>query len=199
MSTRPRERRRAGGQLHTKQEQDEGEKGPSDLKRQCREHPQGTARATRTRRAEHPSRASTTYQGRAKKGEGGARQQTVAIPVSSSTSLDPPDHRPWERPARSHIALGSKADHLAQQLRIRDLLHERAGVHHLIGHRFLESGLCQQPDPTGEVPVTTAKPSARLHGRARVRTALLYRATPSPGTRPSSWVWKLQKLRLVAH
>jgi glycosyltransferase involved in cell wall biosynthesis len=29
-------------------------------------------------------------------------------------------------------------------------------------HRwFLESGWCQQPDPTGESPVTTAKPSAR--------------------------------------
>jgi hypothetical protein len=26
---------------------------------------------------------------------------------------------------------------------------------------FLESGWCQQPDPTGESPVTTAKPSAR--------------------------------------
>jgi hypothetical protein len=68
MSTRPRERRRAGGQLHTDKNKTKGEKGPSDLKRQCREHPQGTARATRTRRAEHPSRASTRYQGRANVG-----------------------------------------------------------------------------------------------------------------------------------
>ncbi|MHC2440321.1 hypothetical protein ACVMB0_007696 [Bradyrhizobium sp. USDA 4451] len=61
-----------------------------------------------------------------------------------------------------HQALGSKADHLAQQIRIRGLLHGRPQVQHLVGHRwFLESGWCQQPDPTGELPVTTAKPPAR--------------------------------------
>ena len=50
-----------------------------------------------------------------------------------------------------HQALCGKADHLAQQIDIRGLLHERAEVHHLVGHRwFLESGWCQQPDPTGE-------------------------------------------------
>lgn len=61
-----------------------------------------------------------------------------------------------------HQTLGGKADHLAQQIRIGGLLHERSQVHHLVGHRwFLESGWCQQSDPTGESPVTTAKPSAR--------------------------------------
>lgn len=61
-----------------------------------------------------------------------------------------------------HQPLGGKADHLAQQIGIRALLHERAEVHHLVGHRwFLESGWCQQPDPTGESSMTTAKPPAR--------------------------------------
>src|SRR5262249_11398387 len=61
-----------------------------------------------------------------------------------------------------HQPLGGKADHLAQQIGIWGLLHERAKVHHLVGHRwFLESGWCQQPDPTDESPVTTAKPSTR--------------------------------------
>jgi hypothetical protein len=58
--------------------------------------------------------------------------------------------------------LGGKADHLAQQIRIRGLLHERAQVHHIVGHRrFLGCVSVSQPDPTGERPVTTAKPPAR--------------------------------------
>ena len=48
------------------------------------------------------------------------------------------------------------------------------------------SGWSSQPDPTGDSPVTTAKPLARysaIWGRARER--LCYpRATPPPGTRP---------------
>ncbi|MGY4319425.1 hypothetical protein ACVWW1_008752 [Bradyrhizobium sp. JR3.5] len=52
---------------------------------------------------------------------------------------------------------------VADQLRpIGGLLHERAQVHHLIGHRwFLGCVGVSQPDPTGESPVTTAKPPAR--------------------------------------
>ena len=69
-----------------------------------------------------------------------------------------------------HQTSGGKADHLAQQIGVWGLLHERAQVHHVVGHRWLlESGWCQQPDPTGEPPVTTAKPSARygaIGGRA---------------------------------
>src|SRR5262249_30109174 len=67
-----------------------------------------------------------------------------------------------------HQPLGRKADHLTQKIGIRRLLHERAQVHHLVGHRwFLESGWCSQPDPTGEAPVTTAKPPARYSAICR--------------------------------
>jgi hypothetical protein len=34
-----------------------------------------------------------------------------------------------------HQAFGSKADHLAQQVRVCALLHERTEVHHGFGHR----------------------------------------------------------------
>jgi hypothetical protein len=34
-----------------------------------------------------------------------------------------------------HQPLGGKADHLAQQVGVWGLLHERAKVHHLVGHR----------------------------------------------------------------
>jgi hypothetical protein len=34
-----------------------------------------------------------------------------------------------------HQPLGGKADHLAQEIGIRCLLHERAQVHHVVGHR----------------------------------------------------------------
>src|SRR3954454_5123164 len=61
-----------------------------------------------------------------------------------------------------HQPLGGKPDHLAQQIGIRGLLHERAQVHHIVGHRwFLGCVGVSQPDPTGELPVTTAKPPAR--------------------------------------
>jgi hypothetical protein len=40
-----------------------------------------------------------------------------------------------------HQPLGGKTDHLAKQIGVRGLLHERTEVHHLVGHRwFLESG-----------------------------------------------------------
>ena len=61
-----------------------------------------------------------------------------------------------------HQTLGGKADHLAQQIGIRGLLHEPAQVHHVVGHRwFLESGCVSQPDLTDESSMTTAKPPAR--------------------------------------
>jgi hypothetical protein len=34
-----------------------------------------------------------------------------------------------------HQPLGRKADHLAQQISVRGLLHEVAQVHHVVGHR----------------------------------------------------------------
>jgi hypothetical protein len=58
--------------------------------------------------------------------------------------------------------LGGKADHLAQQIGITGLLHERAQVHHVVGHRWFPGCVgVSQPDPTGELPVTTAKQPAR--------------------------------------
>src|SRR5215204_5058962 len=45
-----------------------------------------------------------------------------------------------------HQPLSGKADHLAQQIGVGGLLHKRAQVHHLVGHRwFLESGWCRNP------------------------------------------------------
>ena len=74
-----------------------------------------------------------------------------------------------------HEPLGGKADHLAQQIGVGGLLHKRAQVHHLVGHRwFLELGWCSQPDPTGELSMTTAKPLARYSAMgARSRAASL--------------------------
>src|SRR6478735_3488983 len=61
-----------------------------------------------------------------------------------------------------HQPLGGKADHLTQQIGVRGLLYERAQVHHIVGHRWLLGCVgVSQPDPTGELPVTTAKPPAR--------------------------------------
>jgi hypothetical protein len=80
-----------------------------------------------------------------------------------------------------HQALGGKADHLAQQIGIRGLLHERAQVHHVVGHRwFLESGCVSQPDLTDESSMTTAKPLARygaIGGALRERLCSSYTTT----------------------
>ena len=86
-----------------------------------------------------------------------------------------------------HQPLGGKADHLPQQIGVGGLLYERAQVHDLVGHRwFLGSGWCSQPDPTGDPPMTTAKPLARYGAMGRARERLRYRrATPPPGTRPA--------------
>ena len=65
---------------------------------------------------------------------------------------------------RGHLAISSIGV-LSITLRFyRDVSthHERLQVDHLVGHRwFLESGWSQQPDHTGESPVTTAKQFAR--------------------------------------
>ena len=66
-----------------------------------------------------------------------------------------------------HQPFGGKADHLAQQIGVRGLLHEGAQAHHVVGHRWLlESGWCSQPDPTEESPVTreAARPLRRYEG-----------------------------------
>jgi len=86
-----------------------------------------------------------------------------------------------------HQPLGGKADHLAQQIGVRGLLYERAQVHHVVGHRwFLGCVGVSQPDPTGELPVTTAKPPARYDavGGARPGGFALPRYTTSGDTTP---------------
>ena len=61
-----------------------------------------------------------------------------------------------------HQTLGGKADHLAQQIGIRGLLHERAQVHHVVGHRWFFGCVgVSQPDLIGELLVTTTKPPTR--------------------------------------
>jgi hypothetical protein len=74
-----------------------------------------------------------------------------------------------------HEPLGGKADHLAQQIGIWGLLHERVQVYHIVGdRRFLGCAGVSQPDPTGELPVTTAQPPARYGAiSAFVHTACL--------------------------
>ena len=58
-------------------------------------------------------------------------------------------------PLRAGVSSGNRC--------IRGLLHERAEVHHLVGHRwFLESGCVSQPDLTDESSMTAAKPPARF-------------------------------------
>jgi len=88
---------------------------------------------------------------------------TIAVALGETLRALLPVGRPGQAlDFELHQPLSRKADHLAQKIGIRCLLHERAQVHHLVGHRgLLESGWCQQPDPTGESSMTTAKPPAR--------------------------------------
>jgi hypothetical protein len=62
-----------------------------------------------------------------------------------------------------HQALGGKADHLAQQIGVRGLLHKRAQVHHLRGHRrFPWSRVgSRNPTLTRKSSVTAARPLTR--------------------------------------
>ena len=65
-----------------------------------------------------------------------------------------------------HHALGGEADHLAQDVGVGGLLHERAKVHYFVGHRqFLGCVGVSQPDPTGESSMTTASRSLACMGR----------------------------------
>lgn len=57
-----------------------------------------------------------------------------------------------------HQSLGREADHLAQNIGVGGLLHERAKVHHLVGHRSVPRLRCEsQTDPTGESSMTAAR------------------------------------------
>ena len=67
-----------------------------------------------------------------------------------------------------HQTLGGKADHLAQQIGVRALLHERAQVHHVVGDRWpFQAGVGVATRPYRKAPMTTALPP-----------------TPRPGTSP---------------
>jgi len=64
--------------------------------------------------------------------------------------------------APTSISIGREGDHVAQDVGVGGLLHDRAKVHHLVGHRgFLESGWLSQPDLDHEPSMTTTKPLAR--------------------------------------
>src|SRR5690606_2118568 len=65
-----------------------------------------------------------------------------------------------------HQPLGGKADHLAQDIGVGGLLHQRAQVHHVVGHRWSlqVSGWFTQPDPTGN-PSMTTQPLTRYGAR----------------------------------
>jgi hypothetical protein len=48
-----------------------------------------------------------------------------------------------------HQPLGRKANHLAQNIGVGGLLHQRTQVHHIVGHRSsFRSQVVLQPDPT---------------------------------------------------
>jgi hypothetical protein len=98
---------------------------------------------------------------------------------------------PWPAPVgpstSSSIGRWAAKPTISQQIGVGVLLHKHAKHYHLVGHRWcLESGWSQQPDPTGESSLTTAKPLARYNAMGgALREQLRYRrATPSQGTRP---------------
>ena len=74
-----------------------------------------------------------------------------------------------------HQPLGGEGDHVAQNVGVGGLLHERAKVHHLVGHwGFLGCVEISNPNPTGEPPMTAASRSlATALWRARFASGLL--------------------------
>ncbi|MBJ7401853.1 MAG: hypothetical protein JHD07_00485 [Bradyrhizobium sp.] len=77
--------------------------------------------------------------------------------------------------------MGGKADHLAQQIGVGGLLHERAQVHHVVGHRwFLESGWLSQSKPYRRIicdhPQSRSLAAALYEGALRERLCSSYTA-----------------------
>jgi len=78
----------------------------------------------------------------------------LPVSVAIAVALDEPVGRALAMPRpgpgahlKLHQPLGGEADHLAQDIRIRGLLHKRAKVHHLVGHwGFL--GCVENRNPT---------------------------------------------------
>jgi len=59
---------------------------------------------------------------------------TVAVALHQAVGILRTMRRACQRAdLQLHQPLGGKSDHLAQQIGVRGLLHERAQVHHLIG------------------------------------------------------------------
>jgi hypothetical protein len=94
------------------------------------------------------------------------------------------------RPVRPEgsTPLGGEADHLAQNVGVGGLLHERAKAHHFVGHRwFLGCIGVSQPDPTGDSPVTPASRSlATALWGARFASGLLPPSCAASGDTISS-------------
>jgi hypothetical protein len=77
-----------------------------------------------------------------------------------------------------HQPLGGEGDHLAKNVGVGSLLHQRAKVHHLVGHRGFLGCVCDsQPEPTGEPPMAAASRSlATALWKARFASGLLRRS-----------------------
>src|SRR5690606_1514754 len=59
-----------------------------------------------------------------------------------------------------HQPLGGKADHLAQEIGVGGLLHQRAQVDHVVGHRCsFRKGVGLATRPYRKAPMTAALPS----------------------------------------
>ena len=113
----------------------------------------------------------------------------LPVAIAIAVALDQPVGRAFaergsSQPGHFHLhqPLGRKADHVAQNVGVGGLLHERAKRRWFLG---CVGG--SQPDPTGESSMTAAReatrPLRRYGGRACGR--LRYRpATPPSGTRP---------------
>src|SRR5690606_10429381 len=64
-----------------------------------------------------------------------------------------------------HQPLGGKADHLAQEIGVGGLLHQRAQVHHVVGHRCsFRKGVGLATRPYRKAPMTAALPSYTTSG-----------------------------------
>jgi hypothetical protein len=106
----------------------------------------------------------------------------LPVEVAVDVALDEPAGRTLalSRPGPGadlelHQPFGGEADHLAQPVRVRGLLHKGAKAHHLVGHRGLLGCVeIPKPDPTAESPMTAASRSlATAPSGARFAAGLL--------------------------
>jgi len=107
-----------------------------------------------------------------------ARVSKVAVPMA--VALDEPIGGPLAEgragpgaDLQLHQPLGGEGDHVAQDIGVEGLLHDRAKVHHLIGHReFLGCVANHNPNPTGEPPMAAASRSLATALRSALRERL---------------------------